>query len=223
MDEGTYFGLIGSALNQCVELKDRFVIMDVPNTGRGLKTDSDIKDAADAFRNSLQGDPEQVRYGAAYFPNIRSTFNYDFDQNTLKLFRNGSELTFSQLNNAQQANTRLAINTLSIYLAPSATVAGIYARVDNARGVFKAPANESLFSVNGLACDITDRAQEDLNVDVNAGRSINAIRAFTGRGIKVWGARTLDGNDNEWRYVSVRRYFNFVEESVKKSDLGIRF
>ena len=217
MDEGTYFGLIGSALNQCVELKDRFVIMDVPNTGRGLKTDSDIKEAADAFRSSLQGDPEQVRYGAAYFPNIRSTFNYDFDQNTLKLLRNGSELTFSQLNNAQQANTRLAINTLSIYLAPSATVAGIYARVDNARGVFKAPANESLFSVNGLTCDSTDRAQEDLNVDVNAGRSINAIRAFTGRGIKVWGARTLDGNDNEWRYVSVRRYFNFVEESVKKA------
>ena len=81
-----------------------------------------------------------------------------------------------------------------------------------------APSSDhAAFSVNGLTCDITDRAQEDLNVDVNAGRSINAIRAFTGRGIKVWGARTLDGNDNEWRYVSVRRYFNFVEESVKKA------
>lgn len=217
MDSGTYFGLVGSALNQCVELKDRFVIMDIMHSGRGIKTDSDIKEAADTFRNSLQGDPEQVRYGAAYFPNIRSTFNYQFDDNAVKVRKNGSDMSFQQLNNAEKANARLEINAFSIYLPPSATIAGIYARVDNARGVWKAPANESLFAVNGLSCDITDRAQEDLNVDVNAGRSINAIRAFTGRGIKVWGARTLDGNDNEWRYVSVRRYFNFVEESVKKA------
>jgi phage tail sheath protein FI len=52
---------------------------------------------------------------------------------------------------------------------------------------------------------------------VDAGKSINAIRAFIGKGTKVWGARTLSGNDNEWRYVNVRRFFNMVEESVKKS------
>jgi uncharacterized protein len=217
MDSGTYFGLITKALVQCAELKDRFVIMDTLETGRGLKTDSQIKEAADAFRESLVGDAEQVRYGAAYFPNIRSTFNYEFDESTLKLLRNGSEISYAQLNNAQKANTKLAINSLSIYLPPSATVAGVYARVDNARGVWKAPANESLFAVNGLSCDITDKAQEELNIDVNAGKSINAIRAFTGRGIKVWGARTLDGNNAEWRYISVRRYFNYVEESVKKA------
>ena len=61
------------------------------------------------------------------------------------------------------------------------------------------------------------KEQEDLNVDVIAGKSINAIRAFTGKGILIWGARTLAGNDNEWRYVPVRRFFNMVEESVKKS------
>jgi phage tail sheath protein FI len=54
-------------------------------------------------------------------------------------------------------------------------------------------------------------------VDTTAGKSINAIRAFTGKGTLVWGARTLAGNDNEWRYVSVRRFFNMVEESVKKA------
>ena len=59
--------------------------------------------------------------------------------------------------------------------------------------------------------------QDDLNVDTVAGKSINAIRAFTGKGTLVWGARTLAGNDNEWRYVSVRRFFNMVEESVKKA------
>jgi phage tail sheath protein FI len=56
-----------------------------------------------------------------------------------------------------------------------------------------------------------------LNVDSDTGKSINAIRAFAGKGTLVWGARTLAGNDNEWRYVPVRRFFNMVEESVKKS------
>ena len=64
---------------------------------------------------------------------------------------------------------------------------------------------------------IDNKMQENLNVDVVAGKSINAIRPFTGKGVLVWGARTLAGNDNEWRYVSVRRFFNMVEESVKKS------
>jgi phage tail sheath protein FI len=59
--------------------------------------------------------------------------------------------------------------------------------------------------------------QEDLNVDPGSGKSINAIRSFTGKGTLVWGARTLAGNDNEWRYVSVRRFFNMVEESSKKA------
>ena len=100
---------------------------------------------------------------------------------------------------------------------PSGAVAGVYARVDDARGVWKAPANVSLSSVLGPVEPIDDAEQEDLNVDVNAGKSINAIRPFTGRGTLVWGARTLAGNDNEWRYVPVRRFFNMVEESVKKS------
>ena len=102
-------------------------------------------------------------------------------------------------------------------LPPSGAIAGIYAMVDNARGVWKAPANVSLSSVVGLTEVIDNKDQEDLNVDVVAGKSINAIRAFTGRGTLVWGARTLAGNDNEWRYISVRRFFNMVEESVKKS------
>jgi hypothetical protein len=100
---------------------------------------------------------------------------------------------------------------------PSGAIAGVYAFVDGARGVWKSPANVSLSAVLAPVVPFDDADQEDLNVDVNAGKSINAIRAFTGRGTVVWGARTLAGNDNEWRYVSVRRFFNMVEESVKKS------
>jgi len=101
-------------------------------------------------------------------------------------------------------------------LPPSAAVAGIYAMVDKTRGVWKAPANVSLTSVMGPAVKIDNSEQEDLNVHTT-GKSVNAIRAFTGKGTLVWGARTLAGNDNEWRYVPVRRFFIMVEESVKKA------
>ncbi|VAW60345.1 Phage tail sheath protein FI [hydrothermal vent metagenome] len=102
-------------------------------------------------------------------------------------------------------------------IPPSGAMAGIYAFVDRTRGVWKAPANVSLSAVRAPATPIDHFDQEDLNVDVTGGKSVNAIRTFTGRGIIVWGARTLAGNDNEWRYIPVRRFYNMVEESVKKS------
>ncbi|MCB2206176.1 phage tail sheath subtilisin-like domain-containing protein [bacterium] len=108
-------------------------------------------------------------------------------------------------------------------LPPSGAVAGIYARVDGTRGVWKAPANESIASVSGPLARITHEEQASLNVDSVAGKSINAIRNFTGRGTLVWGARTLKGNDNEWRYVNVRRFFNMVEESTKNATAGFVF
>lgn len=110
-----------------------------------------------------------------------------------------------------------AIGNLPLELPPSSAIAGVYARVDKDRGVWKAPANVGLNYVTNLSVKITNESQESLNVDTTAGKSINAIRAFTGKGILVWGARTLAGNDNEWRYVPVRRFFNMVEESVKKA------
>lgn len=100
---------------------------------------------------------------------------------------------------------------------PSGAIAGIYALVDSQRGVWKAPANVSLNGVIAPAVSFTASETDALNVDANAGKSINAICAFSGKGTLVWGARTLAGNDNEWRYISVRRFFNMVEESVKKS------
>lgn len=100
---------------------------------------------------------------------------------------------------------------------PSGAIAGIYALVDNQRGVWKAPANVSLNGVIAPAASFTTSETDALNIDVTGGKSINAIRAFVGKGTLVWGARTLAGNDNEWRYVSVRRFFNMVEESIKKS------
>lgn len=112
---------------------------------------------------------------------------------------------------------RASINKLRVVLPPSSAVAGVYARVDGNRGVWFAPANVSLNYVIKPTVKITNDMQDRLNVDTTSGKSINAIRTFTGKGTLVWGARTLAGNDNEWRYVSVRRFFNMVEESVKKA------
>ncbi|MEL6627516.1 MAG: phage tail sheath C-terminal domain-containing protein [Bacteroidota bacterium] len=110
-----------------------------------------------------------------------------------------------------------AIDAEGIVLPPSGAIVGVYATVDRDRGVYKAPANVSLIGVSGPTQKIDNNQQDDLNVDVSAGKSINAIRSFTGKGTLVWGARTLAGNSNEWRYISVRRFFVFAEESIKKA------
>lgn len=102
-------------------------------------------------------------------------------------------------------------------LPPGGAIAGLYTKVDKTRGVWKAPANVSINSVSEPSVPISQGDQENINVDPVAGKSINAIRHFPGRGVLVWGARTLAGNDNEWRYISVRRFFNMVQESCRKS------
>lgn len=122
-----------------------------------------------------------------------------------------------QIDNATYNKILTAIANLPLTLPPSSTIAGVYARVDSDRGVWKAPANVSLNYVIKPTVKITNTQQDGLNVDTVAGKSINAIRTFTGKGTLVWGARTLAGNDNEWRYVPVRRFFNMAEESIKKA------
>lgn len=120
-------------------------------------------------------------------------------------------------NNALYNQILTEIGNLPLELPPSSAMAGIYARVDSDRGVWKAPANVSLSYVIEPSVQVSHDDQRDLNVDVVAGKSINAIRSFIGKGNLVWGARTLAGNDNEWRYISVRRFFNMAEESIKKA------
>lgn len=117
----------------------------------------------------------------------------------------------------------LALQAYTMQLYPSATMAGIYAGVDRDRGVWKAPANVSINGVVAPSRNISAAEQENLNVDAGSGKSINAIRTFTGKGVLVWGARTLAGNDNEWRYVPVRRLFIFAEESIAKTSEFVVF
>ena len=120
-------------------------------------------------------------------------------------------------------NITAALQTNTMRLYPSSTMAGIYAGVDRDRGVWKAPANVSIAGVIAPSLNITAADQENLNVDATSGKSINAIRTFTGKGVLVWGSRTLAGNDNEWRYVPVRRLFIFAEESIGKASEFVVF
>ena len=131
--------------------------------------------------------------------------------------------TAPKLSDLKSSNTAV-YNQVKAYLLtqratlpPSGAVAGIYASVDRDRGVWKAPANVAVASVIALDQTFTDADQGLLNIDPTSGKSINVIRSFTGRGTLVWGARTLAGNDNEWRYIPVRRLFIMIEESAQKS------
>lgn len=107
------------------------------------------------------------------------------------------------------------VRTLINELPPSGAMAGIYTGVDNDRGVWKAPANVSVNMVNAPAVNISSEMQQNLNVDVMAGKSINVIRSFPGIGTLVWGGRTLDGNSQDWRYINVRRTLIMIEQSLK--------
>lgn len=133
------------------------------------------------------------------------------------LVRDEKGLPISNPNTGLYNQIKTVLAEQRVELPPSAAMAGIYARVDREQGVWKAPANTGVLGVLGPVSKITDDDQDRLNVDPTAGKSINAIRAFTGKGTLVWGARTLAGNDNEWRYVSVRRLFITIEESTKKA------
>jgi Bacteriophage tail sheath protein len=98
-------------------------------------------------------------------------------------------------------------------LPSSPAMAGIYTQNDAQRGVWKAPANVGLAAVTAPTMSIDDAMQENLNAPPD-GLAVNAIRTFTGKGTLVWGARTLDGNSGDWRYISVRRTLIYIEQSV---------
>ena len=213
-----------AALTQCLDLKDRFVITDLHHDGVGLSS-GDLKTQVGDFRTKFaSSDKAASRYGAAYFPNLKTTLQYAYNDEDVT--ESGGTKKLSELESTDGAlysKIKLALSAFPVILPPSSSIAGVYARVDANRGVWKAPANEGVTNVIDLTHKVNDQSQEDLNVDATSGMSINAIRTFAGQGTLIWGARTLDGNSNEWRYVPVRRFFNMVEESTKKASARFVF
>ncbi|TCO55195.1 phage tail sheath family protein [Actinocrispum wychmicini] len=105
-----------------------------------------------------------------------------------------------------------------ITVPPSGHVAGVWARTDAARGVWKAPANEVVRGIARLESDVTTGEQDLLNP-----AQVNCIRSFGANGIRIWGARTLSSVDQSWRYINVRRLFIFVEESIRRGTQWVVF
>lgn len=104
-----------------------------------------------------------------------------------------------------------------VAIPPSGHIAGVWARNDNTRGVHKAPANEVVLGAVGAGYQTTKGEQDTLNPI-----GVNCIRSFPGRGIRVWGGRTLSSNPS-WRYINVRRLFNYVEKSIENGTQWVVF
>lgn len=205
-----------SALSQCHDRRDRFVVMDVHGGATNLSNPhTEVLPAVAAFR---AGGPDRfLRHGAAYAPNLATTLAHVFDQAALRVTVDGNPagpVPLESLAESVRKHAMKAIRDLPMKLPPSAAIAGVYTRVDAGAGVWKAPTSLALAAVVGPTIEITSAQQEQLNTDLTAGKAINAIRQFPGRGTLVWGARTLAGNDDQWRYVSVCRFTTFVEQSV---------
>jgi phage tail sheath protein FI len=222
-----YYDIHTQAIQQCVDLQDRFTVLDVYHDVANLEEwELDIQ----ALRDTLSGPTDFLKYAAVYFPKIYSGVDYNYkvvgdqskdNDDLVKITGIAGVTKLSELlatKNAQYFQAKSAITNIQMLLPVSVAMVGVYAQVDNARGVWKAPANINIANAIRPQYLVTHSEQMGLNVDAQAGKSINVIRSFAGRGPAIiWGARTLAGNDNEWRYVPVRRFFSMVEESVKNA------
>ncbi|MDR0793338.1 MAG: phage tail sheath subtilisin-like domain-containing protein [Chitinophagaceae bacterium] len=230
LNPGDFNSVNQTMINQAANLKDRFAIMDTHQT-TVPKSVADIKTDVGTAIDSIPADETIRRYGAVYYPFLETTYNYNFSFDALTLTShtvNGNPPATGNQTGKALADIKntasLMYNAIAaeyakyhIVLPPSAAMAGIYTRVDNTRGVWKAPANVSVMDVVKPVISIARAEQDFLNINTNTGKSVNAILNMPGYGTVVMGARTLDGNNNEWKYINVRRFFSVVEESVKKS------
>lgn len=136
---------------------------------------------------------------------------------------NGKTLeSLESSNSALYNQIKKEISSLKVVLPPSSAIAGMYGRIDSTRGVWKAPANVNLNYVVAPTEKVSDHEQSDMNV--NDAGSVNAIRTFTGKGTLVWGARTMDAREkteddeeNIWKYVNVRRYYDMIKLSISRA------
>jgi phage tail sheath protein FI len=177
------------------KMKNRFAILDIWG------------DEVAQFRGAVG--TNFLGYGAAYYPWLNTSIVEEKDMDESCITNLDATLTSDQKKSIL-SSARQQLNLMP----PSAAMAGIYTMVDNSRGVWKAPANVSMNAVLSPSVEVTQEAQEDLNVST-CGKSINAIRSFIGEGVLVWGARTLDGNSLDWRYINVRRTMIMLEESIR--------
>ncbi|BEO21353.1 hypothetical protein SMQC19_47000 (plasmid) [Serratia marcescens] len=182
--------------------------------GYFLLADSANGDAPSAVSGSAQV--------AVYYPNLEvpHTRTLGDKQVAITGYTDGTGTTIATLADLRTANADFAgeiSQSLSGYLSaplslpPSALMAGVYGKTDGERGVWKAPANVVLNGVSDVSVRVTNEQQAELNP-----KGINVIRHFSDRGLVVWGSRTQK-DDDDWRYIPVRRLFDAAERDIKKA------
>jgi phage tail sheath protein FI len=181
-----------------------------PRVVQQLKAIADLTKSNDEWAAALTAEINKSAKPDADKAKLLEKPALDIAVQTSKALLNKSIASMSDLFKTILSDARAQLNLMP----PSAAMAGVYTMVDNARGVWKAPANVSLNAVVSPAVSVSHEDQEDLNVTTQ-GKSINAIRSFIGEGVLVWGARTLDGNSLDWRYINVRRTMIMLEESCR--------
>jgi len=191
LDYGTaYYPFIGTNIMQYTEI-------DYTNLFGG-----DIKQLAAILENPANPDAATAAILSGILQGTGGLTVLQYNQALLTASK-----TYGQIINAVLADASL--------LPPSGAMAGVITVTDNQSGVWQAPANTSIVGATSLPIKLSDAQQADLNIDAVSGKSINAIRFFNGMGILIWGARTLDGNSQDWRYLAVRRTAIFLEQSCK--------
>lgn len=215
-----YTEVVQAALAQCSTRKDRFTILDAYEDGNFS--------AMDALSNQIGND--HLQYGAAYCPNLMTTLTYQSDDSSMVTHLQSGAVPSSapvysgSLGNLKSTAPHLynslvaEIGKVPVELPPSGAMAGVYATVDRSRGVWRAPTNVQLKAVLAPKVQLASDSRDALLAS-----SINPIREFAGKGVVVWGARTLAGNDNEWRYVPVRRFISFIEASIRKGTMFVPY
>ncbi len=247
-EDSSYYAVQTYALAHCAKYMNKVAIFDIFGSHEELPPEEDKNKYITRFRENIG--LENLSYGAAYYPWVKTNIiqpnslgykNFNLESlgniiqeehkpilTNLVSAEKDKEKSYwdAGLKNASQEYKLLrktVVDKLNVLPAAPA-MAGLYTRTDKARGVWIAPANQNLNSVIAPSIKITHEDQESLNVDAISGKSINAIRAFKGRGSAiVWGARTLAGNNIEWRYINVRRLFIVIEQSIKNAAFAVVF
>ena len=224
----------GKGYEDLFDAKSELTGLPEKNTIFPIKFDKDYKDTLETLKKIdvskiTTGDQEKIKTELTNLCNFLQPIQDYFNNNKdlIKIFDRLNSFNMTNDDPTDMHNQLMAVCPAYVemvsqmldelnLMAPSAAMAGVYARVDNNEGVWKAPANVSINGVVSPAVNLTNEEQEDLNVPLN-GKAVNAIRYFIGDGIKVWGARTLDGNSLDWRYINVRRTIIMLEESIKQA------
>ncbi len=229
-EEANYYNFCNGFIKYCSDSLKQFCVLDVVMSD---PTDPVLNEEdPENYRTSIG--TENLKFAGTYYPYLKSLTPYVYEPDLSNVTLDGEALSTepadpgvkvesvandasgegSEIDNGtiESVKTYLASNYINMPASPF--MAGIYSRLDNATGVWTPPANVAPTGISGPVVNLTSQQQENFNGNAKTGKSINAIRNFTGKGTLVWGARTNDGNSLDWRYINVKRLFIAMETDI---------